>query len=212
VNNESLYRVSDRFTLPASEAIYGLGQHQDGVFNYRGSLVELAQINTDVAIPLLLSTKGYGLFWNTAAKSQFDNRFPSELRISSAASNAIDYYFIYGPSFDELIHQYRTMTGHAPLFPKWAYGFFQSKDRYKSAAELLSVADLYRNNHAPADVLVQDWYWWIRRGDAEFRTQAYPDVADTLEKLHREHFHAMLSVCHPSIQIRRRIKSWQSRA
>jgi alpha-D-xyloside xylohydrolase len=193
-NGESLYRVTDNFPLPASEAIYGLGQHQNGVFNYRGAVIELAQINTDIAIPLLVSTKGYGLFWNTAAKSYFDNRFPSEMRVSAEAAHAIDYYFIYGPELDEVIHQYRTMTGHAPLFAEWAYGFFQSKDRYKSATELLNIANEYRSRDVPLDVVVQDWFWWIHRGDPEFRAEEYPDISATLQTLHREHLHAMLSV------------------
>jgi alpha-D-xyloside xylohydrolase len=193
-NGESLYRVSDRFPLPAEEGIYGLGQHQNGVFNYRGTVIELAQINTDIAIPLFVSTKGYGLFWNTAAKSYIDNRFPSELRLSAEAAHAIDYYFIYGPEIDQIIHQYRTMTGHAPLFGEWVYGFFQSKDRYKSAAELLSIANEYRSQHVPLDVIVQDWFWWIHRGDPEFRPDAYPDLPGTLRILHNEHLHAMISV------------------
>ncbi len=193
-NGESLYRVTDSFPLPASEGIYGLGQHQNGVLNYRGAVIELAQVNTDVAIPLLVSTKGYGLFWNTAAKSSFDNRFPSEMRVSAEAAHAIDYYFIYGPEIDQVIHQYRTMTGHAPLFAEWAYGFFQSKDRYKSAAELLNIANEYRGRHVPLDVIVQDWFWWIHRGDPEFRADAYPDIFSSLQTLHREHVHAMLSV------------------
>ncbi|MGC2172954.1 MAG: TIM-barrel domain-containing protein [Candidatus Sulfotelmatobacter sp.] len=193
-NGESLLRVSNRFALPADEAIYGLGQHQSGVFNYRGAVTELAQINTDVAIPLLVSTKGYGLLWNTAAKSYIDNRFPSELRLSAEAANAIDYYLIYGPEMDDIIHQYRTMTGHAPLFPEWAYGFFQSKDRYKSAAELLNIAGEYRARHLPLDVIVQDWFWWIHWGDPDFRPDAYPDVPGMLEALHSQHIHAMLTV------------------
>lgn len=193
-NGEALYRVSDLFSLPAEEGIYGLGQHQNGVFNYRGTEIELAQVNTDVAIPLFVSTKGYGLFWNTAAKSYFDNRFPSEMRMSAEASHAIDYYFIYGPEIDQIIHHYRTMTGHAPLFAEWAYGFFQSKDRYKSSAELLNIANEYRSQHVPLDVIVQDWFWWVHQGDPEFRPDAYPDLPGTLQSLHSKHVHAMVSV------------------
>ena len=114
VNGENLYSVKDQFYPAVQEAIYGLGQHQNGMFNYRGSSIELAQANTDITIPLMVSTNGYGFFWNTAAESWFDNRFPSEIRFSSNASHAIDYYFLYGPEFDQIIHQYREMTGHVP--------------------------------------------------------------------------------------------------
>ena len=96
-NGEALFSVEDRFYPAVREALYGLGQHQNGVFNYRGTVVELAQANTDVDIPLMVSTNGYGIFWNSAAISYYDNRFPSEMRFSSNASHAIDYYFLYGP-------------------------------------------------------------------------------------------------------------------
>ncbi len=142
----------------------------------------------------MVSTNGYGLFWNTAAHSWFDNRFPSEIRFSSNASHAIDYYFLYGPEFDQIIHQYREMTGHAPMYGEWAYGFWQSKDRYKSDDDLLRIAKEYRDAKVPIDNIVQDWFWWVHQGDPEFRPEAYPDVPGTLEKLHDQHFHTMLSV------------------
>lgn len=194
VNDEQLYAVTDQFYPQVQEAVYGLGQHQNGVFNYRGTVLELAQANTDVTIPLMVSTQGYGIFWNTAAFSYFDNRFPSEMRFSSTAAHAIDYYFIYGPEFDQIIHKYREMTGHAPMYGEWAYGFWQSKDRYKSSEELLKVANEYRSAHVPLDNIVQDWVWWVRQGDPEFRPDAYPDVPGLLTKLHDEHVHAMVSV------------------
>ena len=128
--------ITDRFSPAPVEAFYGLGQHQSGMFNYRGSTVELGQNNTDVAIPLLVSSKGYALLWNTAAFTYVDNRFPSELSFSSMAGKSVDFYFLYGPEMDTIIHEYRNLTGHAPMLPKWAYGFFQSKDRYLSLDEI----------------------------------------------------------------------------
>ena len=189
------YRIEDRFWPSATDAVYGLGQHQSGMFNYRGSVVELAQNNTDVAIPLLVSSKGYALFWNTASASCFDNRFPRELNLSAAASDGIDYYFFYGPAIDSLVHQYRTLTGHVPLFPEWAYGFFQSKDRYSSQNQLLAIAHEYRARHIPLDAIVQDWFWWKRGGEGDpVFNSGYPDVPAALKTLHDEHVHAMISV------------------
>ena len=121
VNGEQTFQVTDRFSPDATEGFYGLGQHQSGMFNYRGGTVELGQNNTDVAIPLLISSKGYALQWNTAALTYVDNRFPLELKFTSQAGDAIDYYLIYGPEIDQIIHQYRSMTGHTPMFAKWAY-------------------------------------------------------------------------------------------
>ncbi len=191
----SLYRIEDRFSPNSTEAIYGLGQHQSGLFNYRGSTVELGQNNTDVAIPLLLSSRGYGILWNTASFSYMDNRFPLDLTFESMAAGQVDYYVLYGPEMDRIIHQYRSMTGHAPLLPQWAYGFFQSKDRYGSQAEILDIAGQYRARHIPLDAIVQDWFWWKQggEGDPEFNAN-YTDVPAELKTLHDEHIHAMISV------------------
>jgi len=193
LNGEKTFHVEDRFSPDFNEGFYGLGQHQNGMFNYRGATVELAQNNTDVAIPLLLSSKGYALMWNTASLTWVDNRFPLELNLRSLAGHSVDYYFIYGPEMDQIIHEYRNLTGHAPLLPKWAYGFFQSKDRYVSQDEVLSIAHRYREEHIPLDAIVQDWYWWKTEGDPVFNSN-FPDVSAELRQLHGEHVHTMISV------------------
>jgi len=196
-NGEKLYRVDERFFPDALEGFYGLGQNQSGVFDQRGTVVELGQANTNVAIPMLVSTLGYGLLWNTASKSFFDNRFPTELKFTAEAADAIDYYVFYGPSMDRIIQIYRSMTGHAPLFGRWIYGFVQSKDRYRSAKELLDIAAEYRDRQVPLDLIVQDWFWWKLQGDPEYAEsylQPWPDVPAALEKLHAENVHAIISV------------------
>ena len=192
---EGTFNLEDRFSLDAVEAIYGLGQHQSGVFNYRGTTVELGQQNTDVAIPLLLSSRGYGILWNTASFTYVDNRFPLELTFQSLAGDAIDYYVLVGPGMDRIIHEYRSLTGHAPLFPQWAYGLFQSKDRYSTQPEILDIAAQYRARHIPLDAIVQDWFWWKHggEGDPEFN-EGYTDIPAELKTLHDEHIHAMISV------------------
>ena len=191
---QGLFHIEDRFGPDATEALYGLGQHQSGMLNYRGSVVELGQNNTDVAIPLVVSSKGYAILWNTASFSYFDNRFPLELNLESMAAPQIDYYILYGPQMDSIIHLYRSMTGHVPLFPEWAYGFFQSKDRYKTQAEILSIAAEYRSRHIPIDAIVQDWFWWNpgHKGDPVYNS-GYTDVPAELKTLHDEHVHAMIS-------------------
>lgn len=89
VNGDATFRVTDRFSPVVSEAFYGLGQHQNGMFNYRGATVELGQNNTDVAMPILVSSKGYALMWNTAALTYVDNRFPLEIVLTSVAGRSI---------------------------------------------------------------------------------------------------------------------------
>jgi len=193
VNGDKSFRITDRFSPDATEGLYGLGQHQNGMFNYRGATIELGQNNTDVAIPFLVSSKGYALLWNTAALSYEDNRFPLEFSFSAIAGQAVDYYFIYGPEMDQIIHLYRNMTGHTPMLPKWSYGFFQSKDRYVSLDEILGIAKRYRAEHIPLDGMVQDWFWWKTEGDPVFNGN-YKDVQKDLQSLHEQHVHAMISV------------------
>jgi alpha-D-xyloside xylohydrolase len=192
LNGEATNDVVDRFSPDMSEGLYGLGQHQSGMFNYRGSSVKLAQDNTDIAVPVMVSNKGYALMWNTAAYTTVDNRFPLDLSINSIAGDGVDYFIIYGPEMDEIIHGYRTLTGHAPMLPRWTYGFIQSKDHYLSLDEILTVANRYRAEHIPMDGMVQDWFWWKIEGDPGFNKN-YNDVAGDIKKLHDEHVHTMIS-------------------
>ena len=193
LNGEKTLTVEDRFMPGVTEGLYGLGQHQNGMFNYRGAFMELGQDNSDVAVPLMVSSKGYGLLWSTASLTYFDDRYPPALGIRSISENALDYYFIFGPEMDDVIHAYRKMTGHAPMFPEWSYGFLQSKDSYTSQAEFLDIAKRYRAEHIPLDCMVQDAGWWKIRGDLDFNSN-YPDVAAELSELRKEHMHTMISV------------------
>ena len=196
INGERTYRAEDYMTLSgygSAEAIYGLGQHQAGVWNYRGETVDLSQENTNIAVPLMVSSTGYGLYWNNPSRSRFNNRFEHALYVSSEVADTIDYYFLYGPEFDQIIASYRELTGAAPMFGKWAYGFWQCKNRYKSQTELLGVAHKYRELKIPIDNLVQDWFWWDRKGDHVFNSN-YPDPKGMIDQLHQQNFHLMISV------------------
>jgi alpha-D-xyloside xylohydrolase len=176
----------------STEAFYGLGQHQAGVWNYHGESVELSQANTNISVPMFLSSNGYGIFWNNTSRSRFNNRFPHELYLSSEVADTVDYYFLYGPEFEAIIAAYRDMTGTAPMFGKWAYGFWQCKNKYESQAEVLGVAHKYRELHIPVDNIVQDWFWWNIMGEPTFNKN-YPDPKGMVDDLHQNHFHVMFS-------------------
>ena len=194
VNHEQTYRSEDVFKIYGSEeALYGLGQHQAGVWNFRGESVDLSQENTNIAIPFFVSSKGYGVYWNNNSASHFDNRFVHYLYMGSEVADSIDYYFFYGPEFDQLVADYRQLTGSVPLFGKWAYGFWQCKNKYTSQAEILAVAKRYRNLNIPLDNIVQDWFWWTKTGEFKFNSK-YPDPKAMVNELHNEHVHLMVSV------------------
>jgi alpha-D-xyloside xylohydrolase len=175
------------------ESFYGLGQHQSGVWNYRGEAVDVSQDNTNISIPFFVSSNGYGIFWNNTSRSRFNNRFLNALYLSSEVASSLDYYFLYGPELDQLIAGYRELTGQAPMFGKWAYGFWQCKNKYNTQDELLGVAHKYRELRIPADNIVQDWFWWYTMGEPIFDKERYPDPKGLVDDLHDHHFHLMIS-------------------
>jgi alpha-D-xyloside xylohydrolase len=194
VNGENTHRAESFFNIYGShEALYGLGQHQAGVWNYRGESVDISQDNSNISIPFLVSSKGYGVYWNNDSRSRFNNRFANYLYVSSEVADVIDYYFFYGPELDKIVADYRELTGQAPMFGRWAYGFWQCKNRYKSQDEILGVAKKYRDLHIPVDNIVQDWFWWNRKGEFVFNKN-YPDPKGMVDELHSENVHLMISI------------------
>jgi alpha-D-xyloside xylohydrolase len=194
VNGEKTSSAEVFFSIYGSkEGLYGLGQHQAGIWNFRGESVDLSQENTDIAIPLMVSTNGYGIFWNNPSRSRFNNRFVHMLYLSSEVADKIDYYFLAGPEPDQIIARYRELTGDAPMFGRWAYGFWQCKNKYQSQAELQAVAAKYRAFHIPVDNLVQDWFWWNIMGEMKWNAN-YPNPDAMIKTLHEEHFHLMVSI------------------
>ncbi len=195
VNGERTLRA-ERFTSlwGSHEAFYGLGQHQAGVWNYRGEAVDISQDNTNISIPFLVSSNGYALLFDNSSRSRFNNRFVHAFYYSSEVADALDYYFIYGPEMDALVAGYRTLTGPVPMFGKWAYGFWQSKNKYETQEQVLSVARGYRERGIPIDAIVQDWFWWVTMGNPTFDAKRYPDPKGMVDELHRNNLHLMVSV------------------
>ena len=192
--------ISTQFVSPKNEGLFGLGCHPlDSLsINYKGRNQELLIKYLTGAIPVLLSTKGYGLMWDNYSASNFygaeaDN---TKFKYVSESGKQVDYFFFYGPGFDHIIDAYRTATGKAPMFGKWAFGLFQSQDRYMSEEEIISVKDNYRNNHIPVDVLVQDWYYWdpLPIGSHVMKPERYPHPQQLIDELHKANLHAMISI------------------
>lgn len=193
VDGESTQRASVWFGLTPDEHFYGLGQHQNGILNQRNLEMQLSQDNTNISVPFFLSSKGYGVLWNNGSVTRWNNRFQPELNIESSYASAVDYYFIYGPNFDRIIAGDRTLTGAAPLFPRWAYGFWQSKLAYSSQAEIEDIAARYRSFGLPLDAIVLDAGWESVFGSREF-TPRFPDPKSMVQTLHNEHVHLMVSI------------------
>jgi alpha-D-xyloside xylohydrolase len=271
--------VRQEFLLSPGEALYGLGQHQEGFFDLRDIPVQLLQANSNIAIPFLISTNGYGLLWNNPALTDFNpateavridqdgvgtfqsgsegeygfllsGNYRNKLRLSvdgkqivdlknmwlplsvgakmhlaanatykviaetggdtklalrgpsdtmtfrSQVGDAIDYYFLYGPEPKKVLAEYRDFTGPVPLLPRWAYGFWQCRERYSSQQQILDTAAEFRQRKIPVDVLVQDWQYWGKYGwnAMRFDESAYPDPTAMMSALHHQDFHMVISV------------------
>jgi alpha-D-xyloside xylohydrolase len=275
------WQVQQTFSSQSDEVLYGLGQHQEGIFNVRGVPVRLHQANTNISIPFLLSSKGYGILWNNPSLTDFnpadqsitvdpntgkgrittgekgtygfvltsDNRNQLTLQVGgqqvidinnmwtptsasgaigldanreyevsaaggpggiqlamrhpqdtttfrSEVGQAIDYYFFYGPELNRVISEYRALTGEAPLFPRWAYAYWQCRERYHSQQEILDTAAEFRKRKIPVDALVQDWQYWGKYGwnAMKFDEDHYPNPKEMLDQLHANNLHMMISI------------------
>lgn len=275
------WQVQQTFLSPTDESMYGLGQHQEGIFDLRGVPIRLSQANTNISIPFLLSSKGYGILWNNASLTDFNpadqsvaidpstgkgklttgakgvygfvltgnNKDQLVLRVNgqnvidlentwtptsasgfvtldanreyevsalggkgnvqlavrppadtttfrSEVGKAVDYYFFYGPDLDHVVSDYRRLTGNAQLFPKWAYGYWQCRERYHSQKEILDTAAEFRKRKIPVDVLVQDWLYWGKYGwnALKFDEEHYPQPKEMLDQLHANDLHMLISV------------------
>lgn len=194
VGTQIIHGRSLAFIRQPNEAIIGLGQHQAGQFNYLNARVHLQQTNTEIAVPVLTSTAGYTLLWDNASMTDVQAA-RDKVTWSSENGDTIDYYVCYGPDLNRAIAGYRKLTGDVPLFGRWVWGLWQSRERYHSQLEILAAAAEYRKRHIPIDGIVQDWQYWSPHpwGSHEFGP-AFPDPARLVRQLHDWHYHAMISV------------------
>ncbi len=159
VFDRQAYHTKLEFVWSEGEALYGLGSHEEGFLNLRGTQQDLYQENLKVAIPMLLSTNGYGVLLDCYSLMTFhDDEQGSFLWCD--LQGELDFYFLYGPEFDQIIQGFRFLTGKVPMLPQWVFGYLQSKERYTSQEELLAVVKEYRHRQIPLDGIVLDWQSW----------------------------------------------------
>ncbi|WNR42869.1 glycoside hydrolase family 31 protein [Paenibacillus roseipurpureus] len=182
------------FQHDRSAKLFGLGQHQIGMLDYTGQIIELKHENTTIAIPFLLTDQGYGILWDNSGKVTVDATEKGRVTWSSEHGEYIDYYLLFGPSTPKIIQHYWELTGPAPMIPKWAFGFWQSKMRYSSQQELLEVAEAYREKNYPMDILVIDFYHWTQLGDMRFDPESWPDPVAMFDRLGQLGVKGMISV------------------
>ncbi|MDP4204389.1 MAG: glycoside hydrolase family 31 protein, partial [Bacteroidota bacterium] len=296
------------------EALYGMGQFQNGLMNWKNTPLRLKQYNQEIAVPFLVSTKGYGILWNNNSVTDLNvpeqelafnecvdetkntwkatftpkesgsynfaveslnpkgNRFSGPILLTingdtvihyntpwvpefhtgrifleagktydvvftntnaqekgrvlyntpgydktlfrSNIGSKVDYFFVYGGNPERVISTYRELTGKAPMFGKWVYGFWQCRERYHSQSELLENARAYRDQNIPVDNIVQDWnYWPDGTWGPEWNRKLYPDPADMCRQLKSMNYHLMVSVwpkvTNPALEKRYNLKKYK---
>ena len=188
--------VRQTFTLDKGEAIYGLGTIQDGKMNRRGLKKRMEQSNLEDFQNVLQSIKGWGLYWENYSPTLFEDNAQG-MTFDAEAGDGIDYYFMYGGSADGVIAQMRHLTGDVPMFPLWTYGYWQSKERYKSAQETESIVDRYRALNVPLDGIIQDWQYWGSNylwNAMDFLSEDFSNGRQMIQNVHRKHAHFMISI------------------
>ena len=194
--NADEFEVSQTFTLDKDEAIYGLGTVQDGKLNRRGLKKRMEQSNLEDFQNVLQSIKGYGIYWENYSPTMFEDNAEG-MTFTSEAGQGIDYYFMYGGSADGVIALMRQLTGDVPMFPLWTYGFWQSKERYKTAQETESIVDQYRALQVPLDGIIQDWQYWGSNylwNAMDFLSEDFANGKQMIQNVHKKHAHFMISI------------------
>jgi alpha-D-xyloside xylohydrolase len=197
--DDAFYRVGARFTAPADEHDYGLGQNQQGFLDLHGHSVTCAHdydaaAGQSVCVPFVVTNKGYGIVWDNPSKTRVDFGFNGENHWVSEVGQRVSFFVIAGETPDEIYKGFRLLTGDVPMLPKSAYGYIQCKQRYSSQAELLGVAEGYRSRHLPLDTLVVDWFHYTVMGQMDMNPAKWPDPAEMNRKLHAMHIKTMVSV------------------
>ena len=164
--------------------------------NRRGEKKRMEQSNLEDFQNVLQSIKGYGIYWENYSPTLFEDNAEG-MTFDAEVGDGVDYYFMYGGSADGVIAQMRYLSGDVPMFPLWTYGFWQSKERYKSAAETESIVDQYRALNVPLDGIIQDWQYWGSNylwNAMDFLAEDFSNGKQMIQNVHSKHAHFMISI------------------
>lgn len=195
VSEGKAYRGKLHYNWKKDEGIYGLGQGEEGIYNYRGHVQYLYQHNMRIPMPCFVSSENYGILVDCCSLMTFnDDENGSYLYLDTV--DQIDYYFSGGEKLDDVIRGFRLLTGKAQMLPKWAFGYIQSKEAYLTQEELVETVAEYRRRGVPIDGIVQDWWTWEEGnwGEKIVDKKRYPNLADAMERIHAMHAHSMVSI------------------
>jgi alpha-D-xyloside xylohydrolase len=196
VFDRDAFEAKLEFEFAADEAIFGLGSHEEGYGNLRGKTRELYQQNMKIVVPYFVSTRGYGVLLDCGSLMTFRDGADGAGWWADVVEE-LDFYFIGGGSFDAVTRHVHELTGPAPMLPKWAFGYAQSKERYVNARELVAVVREYRRRKIPLDLIVLDWKSWPNGagwGQKSFDPVRFPDPPALTRELHALGARLMVSI------------------
>lgn len=190
-----IHRCRIGFEFAPDEAIYGLGQQEQGRLDRRGLVLLLYQHNLKIALPVLISSRGWGLLAQAYGLLTFRDDVEGSF-LEAGAEASLEYFVIAGPEPDAIVRGFRHLTGQAALPPRWAFGYVQSKERYASQEELLAVAREFRERGLPLDCIVLDWLSWEGElwGQKSLDPVRFPDARALTKGLHELGVKLMVSV------------------
>ena len=193
LEGSNLSKIDTHFRSQPGEHIFGLGQHQHGLLDNKGAVIDLEQRNTEVCIPFYLSSLGYGFLWNNPGVGRVELG-TNLTRWVMEATRGIDYYIVAGDTPAEILEKYIAATGHPPLLPDFALGFWQCKLRYRTQQELLSVVREYKQRGVPLAVIVSDYFHWHMMGDWAMDPHDWPDPDGMMKELKEMGVELMVSI------------------
>ena len=187
------YALNVTFEGQEDERLYGMGQYQEEQVDWKGCTLELKHRNSQASVPFVLSSRGYGFLWHNPALGSVS--FGKNRTVWHAeATGQMDYWITCGDTPKEISRNYAAATGFAPMMPEYGLGFWQCKLRYWNQEQLLQVAREYKKRKLPIDVIVVDFFHWLRMGDYRFDPEFFPDPAGMVRELREMGIELMVSV------------------
>ena len=187
------YEVTMRFEAFDDEKIYGMGQYQEKNLNKKGAILELAQRNSQASVPFMVSSRGYGFFWNNPAigTAAFG---ANKTEWYAKRTKKIDYFITAGDTPAEIEKQYSDAAGRTPMMPEFGLGYWQCKLRYRNQEDLLKVAREHKRRGLPMDAIVIDFFHWSMQGNFEFEKRDWPDPEAMVKELKELGIETVVSV------------------
>lgn len=187
------YELTARFEAFEDEKIFGMGQYQEKNLDKKGACLELAHRNSQASVPFMVSSRGYGFFWNNPAigTATFAT---NKTEWYARSTKKLDYFITAGDTPFDIEENYSAATGRTPMMPEYGLGYWQCKLRYRNQEELLAVAREHKKRGLPMDAIVVDFFHWTRQGEFRFEPRDWPDPEAMVKELKELGIETVVSV------------------